>query len=704
MDLEKSVSTLNKVGVAVVKKLDKIGIHTIGDLLYYFPFRYDDYQGVVGIKELQEGKLVSVKAKVELIANRRSFKTRKIITEALVSDGNNSLRIIWFNQPYVIKNIKPGDVFIFTGVVKTDMLGPQLIAPSYERAIDAENTSHPKLVPIYFLTAGLSQKYLRFLIKQALLEINNLKDYIPTEVIEENDFLPLNLALQGIHFPEDNNDLANSQKRLKFDEIFLVQLKSELSRKNRLQQKAPKIVFKENEIKELVSQLPFVLTKSQKISAWEILKDLEKTSPMNRLLSGDVGSGKTVVAAMSLYCATLNGFQAIMMAPTEILAKQHFQSLERLLSKYLNIALLTRSQFLGVVNNQPVEYKKKDLIKGVSEGQFSIVIGTHTLLSEKIILNKLALVVIDEQHRFGVKQRKMIKEKITGLNGLMAHFLSMTATPIPRSLALTLYGDLDLSTIDEMPLGRKTITTRLVESHNRQKAYDFIAEQVKKGRQAFVVCPLILPADSLQNDNKEAVFFDLANEKKSVVKEFEYLSKKIYPNFKVGYLHGKMPGKEKDEIMQKFKKGEIDILISTSVVEVGVDIPNASVMMVEGAERFGLAQLHQFRGRVGRSDHQSYCLLFTTNEARGNTLDRLIFFEKNNSGFKLAEKDLDTRGPGEVYGDLQSGQEVWKLAGPMDSEIIKIARFAAARIAPLLNKYPNLKEKINDFILGNHWE
>ena len=705
MDLLKSVSSLNRVGAAVAKKLNKIGIHTIGDLIYYFPFRYDDYQGVLTTKELKEGMMVSVRAKVELIANRRSFKTRKIMTEALISDDAGSLRIIWFNQPYVIKNIKPGDTFLFTGVVKTDMLGPQLIAPSYERVVDTENVLSAKLVPIYYLTAGLSQKYLRFIIKQSLADIQNLSDYLPTEILEEYDLLPLDLAIKGIHLPDSQNDLVNSQRRLKFDELFQIYLKTELSRQKRQQQKAPRVEFKESKIKELVKQLPFDLTKAQKLATWEILKDLEKASPMNRLLSGDVGSGKTVVAAVNMYCTVLNGFQSVMMAPTEILAKQHFESLKKLLGKNLNIALLTRSQFFGIVNNETIEFKKKDLINAICDGQFDIIIGTHALLSEKINLNKLALVVIDEQHRFGVQQRKLIKEKITGLDGLSAHFLSMTATPIPRSLALTIYGDLDLSVIDEMPVGRKAVTTRLVESFNRQKAYDFISEQVKKGRQAFVVCPLILPTNNLDNElGDQMVFFDSINEKKSVMKEYEFLSKQIFPNFKVGYLHGKMPSKEKDFVMQKFKNGELDILISTAVVEVGVDIPNASVMMIEGAERFGLAQLHQFRGRVGRASHQSYCLLFTTNEASGTTLDRLKFFEKNNSGFSLAEKDLETRGPGEVYGNTQSGQDTWKTAGPTDPELVKIARKSASNIVLKLEKYPFIIEKINDFIAGNHWE
>ncbi len=702
MNLEMPISSLNRVGDAIAKRLNKIGIHTTHDLIYYFPFRYEDYRGVLKIKDLKEGLAVSVKARVEIVANRRSFKTHKMITEVLVSDDTGSLRITWFNQPYIIKNIKVGETLLFSGAVKSDMIGVQLIAPAYEKILE-ENIYTAKLVPIYFLTAGISQKYLRFLIKQALTAVKNIVDYLPNHILEENDFIPLAVALSGIHFPNDEIDLKNSLRRLKFDELFLMQMKGEVSRQLRTRERAPMLKFKEQGIKEFVSELPFVLTKTQKISTWEILKDMERSFPMNRLLSGDVGSGKTVVAAISMYCTVLNGFQVAMMAPTEILAKQHFDSLSKLLGKKLNVALLSRSYSLGVVDNVLINYKKKDLFDEIGSDKFQIIIGTHALLTEKVKLNKLGLVVVDEQHRFGVQQRKIIKEKSQTSNKKSVHFLSMTATPIPRSLALTMYGDLDLSTIDEMPVGRKAVITRVVEEYNRQKAYDFITQQVKKGRQIFVVCPLIVDVQSETNKG-QLKFFDSGNEKKTVMKEYENLSKNIFSNFKVGYLHGKMTGKEKDLVMEKFKKGELDILVSTAVVEVGVDIPNASVMMIESAERFGLAQLHQFRGRVGRSSHQSYCFLFTTGVGAVTVSDRLKFFEKNNSGFKLAEKDLETRGPGEVYGTQQSGESQWRLAGPFDVELIKIARKSAVLLAADLGKYPVLKEKMDDFILHNHWE
>ncbi len=686
MNLSSPILELNKVGSAVAKKLNKIGIHTIEDLLYYFPFRYEDYQGVVSIKNLQAGTSVSIRAKVELISSRRSFRSRKTMTEALISDDSGSLRIIWFNQPYVIKSVKVGDELIFSGMVKTDMLGPELINPSFSKINVQQLESTPKFLPVYFLTAGLSQKYLHHLVGQALDAVKDVSDFLSAEILDKYDLLPLLAALQGIHFPLDNHDLANAQRRLKFDELFLIQLKAELSRRAHALQQAPVLKFKEKEIKELVSKLPFVLTQSQKLAAWEILKDLSKNIPMNRLLSGDVGSGKTVVAAIALYNAILNGYQGILLTPTEILARQHFYTIVNLLSGLgVRVGLYTRSQFVKNLGTEILDSQKlkKDILTEISTGEINIAIGTQALLGDKVEFKKLGMAVVDEQHRFGVEQRKSIKAKGAGV-----HFLSMTATPIPRSLALTLYGDLDLSTIDEMPADRKPIMTRLVESYNRQKAYDFIRKQIRQGRQAFVICPLIE---------------DSGDEKKSVLQEYKKLSQDIFPELKVDFLHGRMKPKEKELAMEKFKNNQTNVLVSTSVVEVGVDIPNASVMMVEGAERFGLAQLHQFRGRVGRSIYQSYCFVFSDNNSE-KTLERLQFFEKNISGFKLAEKDLETRGPGEVYGTEQSGTTWLRLAKLTDLEVIKIARSAAIWSADNLNTLPKLKQKIKDFEEKIHLE
>src|SRR3989339_705796 len=481
--------------------------------------------------------------------------------------------------------------------------------------------------------------------------------------MESADLTPLPAALAGIHFPKDEIERDNSIKRLKFGELFLLQLKCAVARAKKLKQKAPVIDFKEQEIKDFVVGLPFALTKSQKVSAWEILQDLAKAHPMNRLLSGEVGSGKTVVAAMAAYDAVLNGFQAVILAPTEILASQHYNSFKKLLPNN-KIGLLTNSQYQ--ISN--IKYQKdtkagerREVIKNIKDGLAEIIVGTHAVLSDKIKFNNLGLIVIDEQHRFGVEQRRTLKERAKG-----AHFLSMTATPIPRSLALLIYGDLDLSAITELPPGRKLVMTRLVESANRQKAYDFIREQIKKGRQAFVVCPLI--EEKVQDFGIEIINYPIPSDKKSVLSEFE-------------------------------------ILVSTSVVEVGVDIPNASVMMIEGAERFGLAQLHQFRGRVGRAEHQSYCFLFTTDELNSEDINnRLKYFEKHNDGFKLAEYDLERRGPGQVYGVEQSGHVDLKLATLGDRDIIKSARDWAGKVVENLADYPTVATKIKDFNTKIHWE
>ncbi len=685
MELNSPIFSLNNVGPAIAKKLKKINLNTIGDLLYHIPFRHEDFRGGMPIKDLQDGLTMSVAAKVELIGSRRSFKTRKMITEALVSDNSGSLRIVWFNQPYVAKIIEIGSDWQFSGTVKSDMLGPQLVNPTFEKK-SAQVVNAAKFIPVYSVTAGLSQKLLRFLVEQALEQVKKIPDWLSEDILEENDLLPLSAALNAVHFPADKHDLENGFKRLKFDELFLIQLRAEIARRGRLTQKASVLDFKEKEIKDFVDKLPFALTKPQKLSAWEILKDLSKQSPMNRLLSGDVGSGKTVVAAMALYNTALNGLQSVLLAPTEILAKQHFDNITRLLSHLdVPICLYTRTQFAKNNLEENIESKKlkKEIVENLKEGKIALAIGTHALLSDKIEFKKLGLAIVDEQHRFGVEQRNDIKQKGKGV-----HFLSLTATPIPRSLALTLYGDLDLSVIDELPLGRKSIMTRLVEVYNRQKAYDFIRAQIKQGRQAFVVCPLI------ENDS---------NDKKSVLAEYEKLSKKIFPDFKVDFLHGRLKSKDKEAAMNKFKNKQTDILVSTSVVEVGIDIPNASVMMIEGAERFGLAQLHQFRGRVGRSIHQSYCFLFTDSTSE-KTLGRLKFFEGNLSGFKLAQKDLEDRGPGEVYGTAQSGVAGLQLAKLTDYTIVKMAREAAIKAADNLDKLPLLKQKIKSFEKQVHLE
>ena len=688
MNLDTPISALSRVGKTTASRFKHLGITTAGDLLYYFPFRYEDFRHLVPIAEIKTGEAVTVLGAIELIASRRTHRKGKMITEAIINDETGSLRAVWFNQPFLSKTLHTGDKIFLSGTIKDSMLGPELMSPSYERyTAPGETTSTNRLVPIYPLTGNLTEKQVRFLVKQVLPLASELPEWLPATFLEQYDFVPLSEAVRGIHFPVDETDLKKSTERLKFDELFLVQLQAELNRQKRLGESAPALVFNQEAVQAFVGRLPFTLTKSQKVSAWEILQDIGKTVPMNRLLSGDVGSGKTVVAAIAIYNTILNNHQAALMVPTEILAEQHYRSLTKLLPQY-PIALLTGSHH--TVSNLELTGKSKtaqkaDLLKKIVQHEIPVVVGTHALLSESSLFKKLGLVIVDEQHRFGVEQRKIIKEK-----GKNVHFLSMTATPIPRSLALMLYGDLDVSIINELPVGRKKILTRLVEPANRDKAYAFIRQEITKGRQVFVVCPLI-------EGSGENV------EKKSVLTEYKKLSEVVFPDLRVGYLHGKLKAKEKDEIMGAFARGETDILVSTSVVEVGVDVPNASVMMIEGAEKFGLAQLHQFRGRVGRSSHQSYCFLFTDSDSpRAN--ERLQYFEAHHDGFALAEKDLEIRGPGEVYGVEQSGMQELRLATLRDQALIKKARETARVIADEIEKYPFIQNKVEKVRSSLHLE
>ncbi len=728
MLLSTPVSQLNKVGKKTATHLKRLNIKNIGDLLSYFPFRYEDYRQVYKISELKPGMTATVLARVEFINNKRSRRRGKNITEAMLSDESGSLQVVWFNQPFIAKNLQTGDHVYLSGKVSDDMFGVKMNSPYYEK--NKNNQIHTaRMVPMYPLTHGITQKQMRFLVEQILPVTQQLKDWLPEKILEKYGLAPLKDSLRGIHFPKDEVDLKQSTDRLKFNELLLLQLKAEITRANRIHEKAPQMKFFELEIKSFVLSLPYKLTDTQRVSAWEILQDLQKGIPMNRLLSGDVGSGKTIVAGICLLNVVLNGYQGVLMAPTEILVTQHYETLCKLLGDKVKIALLTNSKYLILNTEYSGDKKakqKKEVIDKINNGKVDIVIGTHALLSDKVFFKKLGMVVVDEQHRFGVEQRKTIKNKMQnhplpppslkamdgqallgkeGING--THFLSMTATPIPRSFALMVYGDLDVSIISQMPIGRKKVATRLVEEHNRQKAYEFIRAQVRQGRQVFVICPLIEESKKdeeagIEINNYRPVW-TTSLEKKSVMREFEKLSKTIFPDLRIGYLHGKIKGEEKDVAMQKFKNKEIDVLVSTSVVEVGVDIPNATVMMIENAERFGLAQLHQFRGRVGRSDFQSYCFLFTQNSGP-KVSERLRYFEKENNGFKLAEKDLEIRGPGDVYGTMQSGMENLRLAKLIDQVLIKKAREAAKELAPELSKYPTIKTKFGAWEKSVHLE
>jgi len=679
------ISQLTRVGKVTAKQLAKLGIETAEDLIFYFPFRYEDFSRVLPIANLTPDIDATIRGRVDLIKNRRSPVKKKILTEAIISDNTGSIKVVWFNQPFLIKNIKPGDSIFLAGRVNYDYREIEFINPTYELARAGQTINTAGIVPVYHLTEKLTQKQLRFLINYSLQNIKDIDDYLPEELIERYDFITLKESLKQIHFPESGEALEKAKKRLKFDELFLIQLSTQQSKYLLKNSNAVSLKIKEDAVAKFVEQLPYQLTDDQRRAAWEIIKDLEKKSSMNRMLEGDVGSGKTIVVAIAILNVVLNGYNVVYMAPTEILARQHFETFCKLFANFdIKIGLINRTE---KKINRDGENKKVLDSKFIIQNS-DIIIGTHALIQEKIEFfakgeaasggKNLALAIIDEQHRFGVKQRKLLKEK-SGDKKNTPHFLSMTATPIPRSLALTLYGDLDLSIIKEMPKGRKKILTKIVDSKNRKKAYQFIKDKIKDGQQVFVVCPLINPSDKLGV--------------KSVREEYEKLNKIIFPKFTIAMMHGRLKGEEKEKIMKDFLENKINILVSTSVIEVGIDIPNATIMMIEGAERFGLAQLHQFRGRVGRGEHQSYCLLFSDNLS-DEVKKRLNALVESSDGFALAEKDLKLRGPGEVYGIQQSGMIDLKIAKLTDWQIIKQARQEAENIIfsdVELKKYPELK-------------
>ncbi len=701
MNLNSEIKDLGKIASQIAPKLKQLGITTINDLLFYFPFRYEDYSRLLKIKDLLPNSLVTVKGKIELLNSRRSWKRRMLITEAIISDETASIKSVWFNQRFLTKILQTGDLIYLSGKVTMNEAGLEFVNPTYEKIAKNSNfNAHTnRIVPIYSTTERLSQKQIRFLIKKVLPLAQSIGEWLPAETIKNAKLLPLKVALDQIHFPKNFPSLEQARHRLKFDEIFILQTRALFAKKELQHFKAPKIEFKETATKDFVSHLPFKLTNSQRKSAWEIIKELARHEPMNRLLEGDVGSGKTVTVAIAIINVLLNNYQVAYMAPTEILANQHFNSFVNIFKKYpFTIGLLTGANAkiaLPQTNNQiPTikEIKKNELVKLLSAGKIHFIIGTHALIQQKIHFQTLALAVVDEQHRFGVQQRKLIKEK-NAPNADSPHFLSMTATPIPRSLALTLYGDLNLSIIDEQPKDRKPIITKVVSPHEREEAYDFLRTEIKKGRQVFIICPLIDLSDKLGV--------------KAVTEEFTKLDKKIFAELPVALLHGRLKSEEKEKIMADFAANKIKILVATSVIEVGIDVPNASVMMIESAERFGLSQLHQLRGRVGRAEHQSYCLLFTESENE-LTVKRMQAFVSAKNGFELSEKDLEFRGPGEVYGIRQSGfYDSLKIAKLTDWPVIKAAKTEVEKIMaqdPNLKTFPLIKEKVKTFEASIHLE
>lgn len=687
VDFKTPVGLISGIGQYYQKKLEKLGIKTVRDLFYHFPARYEDFSNFKNIEELEVGETATISGQILDIKTRRSWQRKIFITEALVQDETDSMRVIWFNQPFLSQNLKPGDLVSLAGKVAENEKGIYLSAPAYEKIsqIDEDRRETGRLIPIYPETKGLTSRALRFFIKKLLEQIRFPADPLPIELKQRFEFPDIKTALQNIHFPAMSEEAEAAKKRFSFEDLFLLELLIFRERQKLALKKSFSIRPSLEILKKFVDSLSFALTGSQRRSIFEILRDLQKNQPMNRLLEGDVGSGKTIVAAIASLAVIKNKFQVVLMAPTEILSRQHFQTCANLFKDWeINIGLITSSETKIAYGALEAKNPKKDFLKKCESGELNLIIGTHALIQKNVKFQKLGLIIIDEQHRFGVEQRRQLLENNKNQE-LIPHLLSMTATPIPRTLALTIWGDLDISLINEMPKNRKSIITKLAAPINRQKAYDFVRRQIKLGRQAFVVCPLIEDSPKL--------------EVKSVTQEYEKLKKRIFPDLKIQMLHGKMKAKEKEEIMRNFNDGTIDVLVSTSVIEVGIDIPNATIMLIEGADRFGLAQIYQFRGRVGRGQHQSYCLLFTESATK-SVQERLGAIVKAKNSFELAERDLQIRGPGEFLGTRQSGIPDYLMNALKNLELVQLARDEAKKILekdPNLNSHLLIKNRLVEF-------
>lgn len=694
------VRVLKGATPALVHKLNRLGIATIRDLLFHFPSRYEDFSNVKNIEDLALGEVATIQARIREIKASRAWKRKMFISEAVLEDDTGFIRAVWFNQPYLAKTFRAGDRLSVSGKLSRSPKGAYFANPAYERLSAREEATHTSgLVPVYPVTTGLTPRWLRYLVKQALPLAPSLAETLPAELRAAHQLPPLAHSLAAIHFPSSLAEAERARTRFVFEEILLIQLRVLRERKSYQNKRAPEIPTDLTLIRQFVSSLSFPLTNAQRRASWEIVRDTAKPVPMNRLLEGDVGSGKTVVAVLVALNAVRAGFQVAYLAPTEILATQHFRTFASLLDGFqISLGLLTASQ--KMLHSPLGETSKIDAVSMAGRGEVDILIGTHALIQDKVRFARLGLVIVDEQHRFGVDQRAHLERRGSRV---VPHFLSMTATPIPRTLALTVYGDLDVSVLDQLPSGRKAVITKLVPEEKRAAAYQFIREEIRRGRQVFVICPRIELAE--HQDVRHTAQELFREEAKSVKAEHEVLSKKIFPDFRVAMLHGKMKPKEKEAVMRSFKEHRADILVSTSVVEVGVDVPNATVMLIDGAEKFGLAQIHQFRGRVGRGAHQSYCFLMTTTPSSESSRLKAVVSAKN--GFELAEKDLAIRGPGDFLGTRQSGIPPFAFKGLGNMRLVQSAREAAEHLLardPELKAHRALSERLQAFERTVHLE
>lgn len=650
MRLSSLLSDIKGVGSRTFAAFEAAGFTTAEDLIRLLPRRYDDYSEVTKIAELMPGNVV-VRAAVESVHTKR-VRRAMAVTTAVLTDGSSKVKAVWFNQPYRETQLRAGKMFLFSGVFGMKYNSYQITSPSVEQTDDAPVAARSSraIIPAYRQIKGIVPKLVRQTIEHLKPLMEFMPETLPQAIIQREGLMPRAQALLALHFPANDEDIKKGRGRLAFEELFEMLLAAEMNKRENMKLEGWHIPFDQPTVKAFVDSLPFPLTNAQRRVAWQILQDFEKAVPMNRLLQGDVGSGKTVVAGLVARQAAQAGLQTAIMAPTEILATQHAKTLADLLEPQgVTVALLT-----GSVKGAA----RKSLLEALGRGDIDIIIGTHALIQDGVNFHKLGLVVIDEQHRFGVKQRQILMEK----SRRMPHLLAMTATPIPRSLALTLYGELEVSILDELPAGRQPITTKIWSPASTPDMYAAVDAEIAVGRQVYVICPLIDDSAS--------------SEKKSVEAEYRRLRNSAFGVRRIGLLHGKMKPDEKDDVMQTFSRGELDILVSTTVVEVGVNVPNATVMIIENADHFGLSQLHQLRGRVGRGEHKSYCHLVLSTHDKPS--QRLREIEKSQDGFHLAQVDLDLRGPGEVYGRAQHGALNLQIATLADTKLIAQAKHAAA--------------------------
>ena len=639
MNLATSLESIKGVGPKTAEQLEKAGLSTVGDMVMFLPRKHEDYSEITAIDDLTPGKR-TIKITIDSTETRR-VRRGMTVTTGTLQDSSGKVKAVWFNQPYRSTQFAPDTEYYVSGKFEFQNGRYQFTNPSVEKVSDMP-VQTDRLLPVYRQVKGLKSQLVRKILHELRPLMTMLPDHLPPSIVKANNLVSFSDALIGYHFPETTNDIKKSNDRFGFEEVFQLLLASELNRKTNEQVQGYAIPFAQDNVKRFVEQLPFQLTNAQRRAAWSIIQDMEKTNPMNRMLQGDVGSGKTVVAGIAAMNAATAGYQTALMAPTEILARQHADGLQKLLQP-LGIAV-------GLLVGSTKKSDRQLLYKSVAEGSTDIVIGTHALIQENVEYAKLGLVIIDEQHRFGVNQRQKLLEK----SRKMPHFLAMTATPIPRSLQLTVFGELDISIIDEKPANRLPIITKIVSPISASKVYAAIDQEITRGRQAYVICGLITDTPN--------------NQKKSVETEYKKLKNSVFGHRSIGLLHGRMKPDEKDQVMNDFAAKKYDILVSTTVVEVGVDVPNATAILIENADTFGLAQLHQLRGRVGRSDLQSYCYLMMSDSRRPTR--RLQEIEKSNDGFYLAEVDLELRGPGEIYGRAQHGVLDLQIAKLSDTRLI----------------------------------